>query len=80
MQGRFRDLFARQLEKALLKTSLSYRELAGDGFQLQHSLKVGAGWRGLHVCAGTFVVRKWQKVLTHDDSRCRGLLAKAVLL
>lgn len=43
MQGRFRDLFTRQLEKALLKTSLSYRELAGDGFQLQHSLKV---WEG----------------------------------
>jgi hypothetical protein len=40
MQGKFRDLFTRQLEKALLKTSLSFRELAGDGFQLQHSLKV----------------------------------------
>jgi hypothetical protein len=45
MQGRFRDLFTRQLEKALLKTSLSYRELAGDGFQLQHSLKVRV-WGG----------------------------------
>lgn len=42
MQGKFRDLFTRQLEKALLKTSLSFRELAGDGFQLQHSLKVCA--------------------------------------
>lgn len=40
MQGRSRDLFTRQLEKALSKTNLSYKELAGDGFQLQHSLKV----------------------------------------
>lgn len=26
--------------KALSKTNLSYKELAGDGFHLQHSLKV----------------------------------------